>query len=187
MIHSPRAYWEPLWASGRRYRGITDTEAQLLAEHLGPGRGRPALDVGCGDGALVSHLSDRLGYRATGVDCAPSAVALSAGAYRHLRFEVMDFAADDLGELPDPAYAVVTCRLVYRFIKDKGAFLDRVRQVLSPGGTFWVVTELADRRGQDDPLRDLGITAPDVELLTSNWSTVKAVDLDRLACYVLSP
>jgi ubiquinone/menaquinone biosynthesis C-methylase UbiE len=187
VIQSPRTYWEPLWASGRRYRQINDQEAQLLAEHLGPGRARPALDVGCGDGALARHLHHHLDYRATGIDCAPSAVALAASTDDHPHFQVMDFATDDLNQLPDPAYAVVTCRLVYRFITDKGAFLDRVRQVLAPGGTFWVVTELADRRTDDDPLKSLGITAHDVELLTWRWSTVKTVNLDRLACFALRP
>ncbi|MFE0356563.1 hypothetical protein ACFW2K_22335 [Streptomyces nigra] len=81
----------------------------------------------------------------------------------------------------------VACRLVFRFIADKDTFLNRVRQLLVPGGTFWVVTELADRRADDDPLKSLGITAPDVELLTSRWSTVAAVDLDRLACFALRP
>ncbi|KUM68991.1 class I SAM-dependent methyltransferase [Streptomyces griseorubiginosus] len=189
MIASPTAYWEPLWAGGRRYRRITDTEERLLAEHLGPGHGRPALDVGCGDGSLSRHLHDRLGYRTVGIDCAPSAVALAAapGTSDQLRFQVMDFATGDVSELPDPAYRVITCRLVFRFIADKGAFTDRVRQLLVPGGTFWVVTELADRRTDDDPRKGLGITASDVELLTSGWSNVKAVDLDRLACFALHP
>lgn len=188
MIASPVDYWEPLWASGRRYRQITNTEAQLLADHLGPGRGRPALDVGCGDGSLTRHLHDQLGYRAVGIDCAPSAISLATDASPAVdrpHFQVMDFATDRLDELPDPAYAVITCRLVFRFITDKDIFLDRVRQLLVPGGTFWVVTELADRRTDDDPLKSLGITAPDVELLTSRWSTVTAVDLDRLACFAL--
>jgi ubiquinone/menaquinone biosynthesis C-methylase UbiE len=187
MIPSPRAYWEPLWASGRRYRQITDTEIQLLAEHLGPGHARPALDIGCGDGSLARHLHHHLGYQTTGIDCAPSAVALATNAGDRPHFQVMDFAADDLSKLPDPAYTVVTCRLVYRFIADKGAFLDRVRRVLAPGGTFWVVTELADHREETDPLKTLGITAPEVEVLTSRWSAVKCVDLDRLACFALYP
>ncbi|MER5795808.1 class I SAM-dependent methyltransferase [Streptomyces sp. NPDC001980] len=189
MIDSPIAYWEPLWARGRRYRQITDAEDQLLAEHLGPGRGRPALDVGCGDGSLCRHLHDRLGYRTTGIDCAPSAIALATGpvAGDQPQFQVMDFATDDLSELSDPAYPVITCRLVFRFITDKGAFVDRVRQLLAPGGIFWVVTELADRRADDDPLKSLGITASDIELLTSRWSTVKVVDLDHLACFALRP
>ncbi|MFF4205613.1 class I SAM-dependent methyltransferase [Streptomyces sp. NPDC001668] len=191
MSASAADYWEPRWAAGRRYRQITGTEAQLMAEHLGQGHGRPALDVGCGDGSLVRHLHHQLGYRSTGIDCAPSAIALAtdgaAGTGDHPQFRVMDFATDDLGELPEKAYAVIACRLVFRFITDKAGFLERVRQLLVPGGTFWVVTELADRRSNDDPLKSLGITAPDVELLTARWSSVTAADLDLLACFALRP
>ncbi|MFD1276156.1 hypothetical protein ACFQ51_44225 [Streptomyces kaempferi] len=53
MIESPTDSWEPLWASGRRYRQITDTEERLLAKHPGRGHGRPALDVGCGDASAT--------------------------------------------------------------------------------------------------------------------------------------
>ncbi|MGP4086688.1 hypothetical protein [Streptomyces sp. KR55] len=50
-----------------------------------------------------------------------------------------------------------------------------------------MVTELAARRADDDPLKSLGITPSDVELLTSRWSTVTAVDLDRPSCFALHP
>ncbi|MFF4508997.1 class I SAM-dependent methyltransferase [Streptomyces sp. NPDC001401] len=143
------------------------------------------------DGALARHLHHQLGYQTIGIDCAPSAITVATdgdpGSSDQPRFQVMDFAADDLSELPDPAYAVITCRLVFRFITDKAAFLDQVRQLLVPGGIFWVVTELADRRADDDPLKRLGISALDVELLTARWSTVTAVDLDQLACFALRP
>ncbi|MFF3578075.1 hypothetical protein [Streptomyces mirabilis] len=50
-----------------------------------------------------------------------------------------------------------------------------------------MVTELADHREETDPLKTSGITAPEVEVLTSRWSAVKCVDLDRLACFALCP
>ncbi|MEV6735248.1 class I SAM-dependent methyltransferase [Streptomyces sp. NPDC051364] len=72
------AYWEPLWVKGCRYRQLDEPKTRLLDEHLGPGRGRPALDIGCSDGALTRHLHHQLGYRATGIDCSPTALALAA-------------------------------------------------------------------------------------------------------------
>jgi ubiquinone/menaquinone biosynthesis C-methylase UbiE len=183
------AYWEPLWAQGRRYRQITDAEARLLAEHLGPGRGRPALDIGSGDGALARHLHHQLGYRTTGIDCAPSALARAAAqdTVPGPAWQCMDFATDDVSELPDAAYAVITCRLVYRWVDDKSAFLDRVRRLLPPGGRFWVVTEIAGRRSESDPLTNLAITRAEAEMLTSGWSAVHTADLDVLRCYALRP
>lgn len=156
-------HWERLWSQGRRYRQLDDTENRLLEDHLGPGRERPALDIGCGDGSLARRLA-RLGYRTTGIDCSPSAVVLAAaqdpGPGHEPVWRCMDITTDDLGVLPEPAYAVVTCRLVYRWIDDKAVFLDRVRHLVAPGGTFWVVTEISGRRAATDPLQGLGITPP---------------------------
>ncbi|MFJ4880310.1 class I SAM-dependent methyltransferase [Streptomyces sp. NPDC088745] len=110
-------YWEPLWSQGRRYRQPDDTENRLLEKHLGAGRDRPALDIGCGDGTLTRRLA-QLGFRTTGIDCSPSAIALAAtqefGHGRVPVWQCMDFTTDDLGTLPEPAFAVITCRLVYR-------------------------------------------------------------------------
>ncbi|MFB6711054.1 MULTISPECIES: class I SAM-dependent methyltransferase [unclassified Streptomyces] len=188
---SPQAYWEPLWTQGRRYRQLDNAETRVLAEHLGPGRGRPALDIGSGEGALARHLHHSLGYRTTGIDCSPSAIALAAaqdtGPGPCPAWRCMDITADDPGSLPDPAYAAITCRLVYRWIADQPAFVGRVRHLLAPGGTFRVVAEIAGRREDTSPLRNLGITAAQAETLTAGWSVVRTVDLDVLRCYTLRP
>ncbi|MFJ1742530.1 class I SAM-dependent methyltransferase [Streptomyces microflavus] len=186
---SATGYWEPLWAQGRRYRKVDPAESRLLENHLGTGRDRPALDLGCGDGTLTRGLT-QLGYSSTGIDCSPSAIALATDhddAAGSPVWVCMDITTDDLNILPDPAYAVITCRLVYRWISDKAAFLDRVRHLLAPGGTFWVVTEIAGRRSPTDPLQHLGITPSQAEILTAGWSTVRTADLDVLRCYALRP
>ncbi|MFE7028862.1 class I SAM-dependent methyltransferase [Streptomyces sp. NPDC057621] len=185
------AYWEPLWAGGRRYRQLDGTENRLMDECLGPGHGRPALDIGCGDGTLARHLHHKLGYRTTGIDISPSAVALAAAHDEDPGpgpvWRCADITTSDLAGLPEPAYAVITCRLVYRWMDDKAAFVDRVRHLLVPGGTFWVVTEIAGRRENTDPLHSLGISPAQTETLTCGWSTVRTADLDVLRCYTLHP
>ncbi|WP_225839066.1 bifunctional 2-polyprenyl-6-hydroxyphenol methylase/3-demethylubiquinol 3-O-methyltransferase UbiG [Streptomyces sp. NK08204] len=185
-------YWEPLWAQGRRYRPLDDAERRLLDEHLGPGRARPALDIGCGDGTLARYLHHELGYRTTGVDCSPSAIALAAAQDTGPRpgptWRCLDITTDDLTALPEPSFAVITCRLVYRWMDDKAAFLDHVRQLLTPGGALWVVTEITGRRTSTDPaLLGLGITPAEAETLTAGWSVVHTADLDVLRCYTLRP
>ncbi|MFF8369967.1 class I SAM-dependent methyltransferase [Streptomyces lydicus] len=184
------AYWEPLWADGRRYRQLCETEKRLMDQHLDPGHGRHALDIGSGDGTLARHLHHELGYRTTGVDCSPSALALAAGhdSGPGPLWRCLDITADELATLPVPAYALITCRLVYRWMDNKPAFLHRVRQLLAPGGTFWVITEIAGRRTSTDPaLQGLGITPGDAELLTTGWSVVHTADLDVLRGYALRP
>ncbi len=71
---------------------------------------------------------------------------------------------------------------------DKPGFLSRVRRLLAPGGTFWVVTEITGRRPTTNPtLLGLGISPSDAELLTTGWSVVRTADLDVLRCYALRP
>lgn len=186
------SYWEPLWALGRRYRQLDDAERRLLDEHLGPGRARPALDIGSGDGTMTRHLHHELGYRTTGVDCSPSAIALATaqdpGPCPGPVWTCLDITTDDLTALPELAYAVITCRLVYRWMDDKAEFLNRVRQLLAPGGVFWVVTEITGRRTTTDPaVLGLGITPAEAETLTAGWSAVRTTELDVLRCYALRP
>ncbi|MFE1895152.1 class I SAM-dependent methyltransferase [Streptomyces yangpuensis] len=184
------AYWELLWHSSRRYRPLCPAEKQLMTEHLGPGEGRPALDIGSGDGGLARHLHHELGYRTTGIDCSPSAITLAAAQDPGPgpTWQCLDITTGDLTALPDAAYALITCRLVYRWMDDKPGFLSRVRRLLAPGGTFWVVTEIAGRRTTSAPnLLGLGIPPADAELLTAGWSVARTADLDVLRCYALRP
>ncbi|MEU9593547.1 class I SAM-dependent methyltransferase [Streptomyces sp. NPDC048193] len=156
-----------------------------MRRHLGAGRGRPALDIGCGDGELTAHL-DRLGYRATGIDCSPTAVAAAHARNPGLDLRVMDFDVAGPALPPHSAFAVVACRLVYRWAADKPAFLSRVRRLLAPGGVFWVVTSV-HAAGQGPP-RAWDACAADVELLTARWSRVRVSELDpSFRCYALRP
>ncbi|QES52114.1 class I SAM-dependent methyltransferase [Streptomyces venezuelae] len=163
-----------------------------MDQHLGPGHGRPALDIGCGAGTVARHLHHELGYRTTGVDCSPSAITLAATLDPRSGpgpvWRCLDITTADLAALPEAAFALITCRLVYRWMGNKPAFLDRVRKLLPPGGTFWVVTEITGRRTTTDPaIQGLGISPADAELLTEGWSVVRTADLDVLRCYALRP
>ncbi|WP_330347663.1 class I SAM-dependent methyltransferase [Streptomyces sp. NBC_00582] len=187
-IDTPAAYWNPLWESGRRYRQLSPEEQELTGQFLGAGHGRPALDIGCGDGSLAQYLHGDLGYRTTAIDCSSAALEIAQAEQDppdgpHL--QQMDIETDDIRALPDAGYAVVTCRLVFAFIKDKAAFLDRIRYLLPPGGTFWVVTPLAERLPNER--KSIGISPQHAELLTGSWSSVRSEDLDTLRCYALRP
>ncbi|MEU5950894.1 class I SAM-dependent methyltransferase [Streptomyces sp. NPDC047525] len=180
-----RSYWEPIWQQGRRYRTICEAEAKALRLQLGEGRGRPALDIGCGEGELTRRLA-QFGYRTTGIDCAPTAVTKARRNQPDLDVRRFDFDADDLTRLPSPAFAVVACRLVYRWVADKPAFLSRVRHLLVPGGIFWVATSVHDP-AQGTP-RPWDITAGDAELLATGWSQVRVSKIDpSFHCYSLRP
>ncbi|MFF4408438.1 class I SAM-dependent methyltransferase [Streptomyces sp. NPDC001407] len=181
-IENPADYWGGLWTAGRRYSPLTEPETALLNQHAGPGRGRLALDIGCGDGALARHLAE-LGYQVTGLDCTPAAPALAEPNDGPVQYRCVDIEAAEPLPLPQRAFALVTARLVFAFIKDKPAFLDRVRSLLDFGGVFWVVTPMAERLPPDRA--STGITSAEEELLTRLWAHARSIDVGSLRCYAL--
>ena len=179
------AYWEPLWQSRHRYRSLNTAERETLHRQVGAGRGRPALDIGSGDGTLVQALAEQ-GFRPTGIDCAPSALSAARHRYPTLDFRQFDIDTGDLSQLPEPAFELITCRLVYRWVPDKYAFLSRVRQLLAPDGTFWVATSV--RSSQGGEARPWEIDGEESELLTFGWSRAEVIRLDdTYRCFSLRP
>jgi 2-polyprenyl-3-methyl-5-hydroxy-6-metoxy-1,4-benzoquinol methylase len=154
----------------------------LRGASAGDGRGLPD------DGVLARYLHGHLGYRTTAIDCSSAALKIAQAEQDTSdgpHFQRLDFETEDIRALPEAGYAAVTCRLVFAFIKDKAAFLARVRYLLLPGGTFWVVTPLAERL--PDERKSIGISPQHAELLTASWSSVHSEDLDTLRCYALRP
>ncbi|MFD9425631.1 hypothetical protein [Streptomyces sp. NPDC060054] len=72
---------------------------------------------------MARRLHHELGYRTTGIDISPSAVALAIAHDEGLApgpaWRCADITTSDLTALPKPAYAVITCRLVYRWMDSK--------------------------------------------------------------------
>lgn len=183
MTTTGQAYWEPLWAEGRHYRGLNAAEATALAAELGPGHGRLALDIGSGDGALAARLHE-LGYQVTGVDCAPSAIARARAAHPGLDYRHFDVVDGDLAELAAVPYAAITCRLVYRWIDDKEDFPARVRQLLAPDGVFWLATSVHDPTCAD--AKPWELSATDAHRLRTAWPRVAEHHIDpTFHCYAL--
>ncbi|MFD9903543.1 hypothetical protein [Streptomyces sp. NPDC059063] len=87
---------------------------------------------------------------------------------------------------PHPRVTGAACRLVHRWVTDKGAFLSRVRGLLAPGGTFWGVTSVHDP-GQRQP-EEGDLRTRQAALLTASWSRLHLTELDpAFHCYALQP
>jgi SAM-dependent methyltransferase len=99
-----------------------------------PAQRRRALDVGCGQGALVEALAPHFGT-VIGNDAAPEMRAAAAGrcvALPHVQIDDGDWTG------LDGPFDLVTMVAVLHHL-DVRAALERVREVLAPGGRFLVV------------------------------------------------
>ncbi len=133
-----KRYFRKAYVSGRHgwpVEGATPFVAKLLSG-LGPGRGRPALDLGCGEGRHTLHLARR-GWRVTGLDLEPLAVAKARAALRrageHARFVTGDALHPDF---PDGAFDLVLDYGCFHhvLVRDWARYRQGIARILAPGG-----------------------------------------------------
>jgi SAM-dependent methyltransferase len=97
-------------------------------------RGRPVLDVGCGSGIDLARFA-RGGALVTGVDIAPSAIALARANFAQQdlpgRLEV---ANGEQLPFPDNSFDLVFAHGVVQYTSDPQRLVDECWRVLMPGG-----------------------------------------------------
>jgi SAM-dependent methyltransferase len=122
--------------------------APSFADFGGIARGRLALDVGCGPGALTAELVARLG--ATSVSAVdPSESFVSAARQRHPGVTVERAAAEEL-PFGDDTFDVALAQLVVHFMEDPVAGLREMARVTRAGGV--VAACVWDHAGGRGPL-----------------------------------
>ncbi|HVC32722.1 MAG TPA: class I SAM-dependent methyltransferase [Chloroflexota bacterium] len=122
---------------GARFERI---EWPCLRGILGDVRGRPVLDLACGQGFL-SRLLARAGARVTAIDLSTALLALARKreAAEPLGIDYHHDDATDLGTLADGSFDWVICRYALMDISDLGAVYRAVARVLRPRGRFVAV------------------------------------------------
>lgn len=127
------------------YSGLLSPQMADLAE-VRPGQ--RVLDVGCGPGALVRELVDRLGPDGvTAVD--PSEPFVEAVRARYPGVTVLRASAEEL-PFPEDAFDAALAQLVVHFMTDPAAGLAEMRRVTRPGGV--VAASVWDYAGGRAPL-----------------------------------
>ena len=109
-------------------------EEGLMLELLGDVAGARALDIACGDGALVRALAAR-GATAVGVDPDPAMLtaARSLVAEANVAATFLDGRAESL-PFPDASFDFVTAMTVLCFVPDAVKAVREMARVLRPGG-----------------------------------------------------
>ena len=143
---TPAEFWEarytktadPVW-SGRVNRVLADVAATLV-----PGR---ALDLGCGEGGDAVWLAQH-GWRVTGVDLSPTAVARgrAAAASAGITEETLRLVAADLATwTPPEVYDLVTTSFLHSWPVEipREDILRRAADLVAPAGRLLIVSHAA--------------------------------------------
>lgn len=111
-------------------------EWKWLGEHLPAGQ-LNILDIGCGNGALLNALSDRVEYGA-GVD--ESGGVIERAKLRNVDKPNLEFFKINGPVLPfvDGSFNVITSLMSFRYL-DWDPLLQEIKRVMKPGGKFLIV------------------------------------------------
>ncbi|MFJ3877152.1 methyltransferase, FxLD system [Streptomyces sp. NPDC090077] len=186
MTYTAREEWEKHYGEGKGWRRLGEREQQLLAEHAPvPEGGGRALDVGCGTGELAAHLAG-LGYTVDAVDLTDSAIARARedhAAVEGVRWLQLDVERDDPAPLHEAGYDLITLRLVYPFLRDRGRTVHGLGERLRKEGALVVITPIVENTPEER--HGIALDEDEITLLGAGWETVQRLDADGLAFLVL--
>jgi len=140
IYEKQRSFFRKAYQSGEHgwpEIGPTPQVARLLGK-LGPGRGKQALDLGCGEGRHTILLARR-GYAVTAFDLEPLALKKARAHIRHAGLRA-DFVAGNALDLQfeDGAFDVVLDYGCFHHVitRDWARYRREIARVLKPGGSL---------------------------------------------------
>lgn len=116
---------------------VRKDEWKWLGEHLPESKEISVLDIGCGNGALLNALSDRI-KSGSGVD--ESAGMIAQAKKRNAAIEKLDFSVINGPVLPfeDAQFDVIISMMSFRYL-DWDPLLSEVKRVCKAGGKFLIL------------------------------------------------
>ena len=135
IVETYQAVEDLLYLEEREGRVLTfERHLKPLERLTGPPNGRPLLDVGCYAGVFV-EIAARHGWDAWGVEPSRWAVEQAQARELHVVQGTLETA-----DLPEATFDVVTMWDVIEHVTDPLGTLQRVHQLLKPGGLLVVHT-----------------------------------------------
>jgi cyclopropane fatty-acyl-phospholipid synthase-like methyltransferase len=136
-------YCERVYGKNLAQHGTADmAQIALLLEELQIAPSMSVLDFGCGDGRISEYIADVTGACLTGLDISTHAIELAqqrtASKQDRLRFVCADL--EDTPEALPPATfdRIITIDSIF-FAKDQKTMLDRLLNLLKPGGSMGIL------------------------------------------------
>jgi SAM-dependent methyltransferase len=162
----------PPWDIGRPQPAFLE-----LAE-TGALRGQ-VLDVGCGTGEHAL-MAAGLGLPATGIDAAPTAIAIAEGKARDRQLSAGFLVGDalELGALGEQFDTVLDCGMFHIFDDDdRPRFVDSLRAAIPAGGRYFMLCFSDRQPGDWGPRR---VTEGEIRASFADGWTVDAIEPTRI-------
>ena len=151
-------WWRPLLgrvAKGVFGPGMAD-ERRIARLLLGLSPGDGVLDVACGPGNFSRDFARSVGPSGlvVGIDVSQTMLRRAVEDTRQAALDQVAYVRGDAQELPflDHSFDAVCCFAAFHLFPDPMAALDRMTEVLTPGGRIALFTSV---RGRSAPLRTL--------------------------------
>lgn len=174
--------WDDAYVAGRDFTLISgDSITQILA-YLPKGSEKTCLDIGCGTGQLSRELYHR-GFKVLGVDASSEAICIAkersiATPPSDLDYKQLDIEKSTISK----RFSLITCKLVYAFIKHKSDFLEKIARTLEPNGIFVIITPLDETTPPEKQAIAVNHQRTMDEL--SEYFTVNSYEDNQLGVYI---
>lgn len=187
MNLSTDQHWSNIYEKGRDFQLVTSQEIDRFLSLANPAAPKSCLDLGCGTGQLTRELYHR-GYKTIGVDASIAAVQraqeLTTVSAEKLSYIQANLEHDNLKNTAKAIapYGLIMCKLVYAFIEDKAAFLEKVNSILHPKGTFVVITPMIE--DVDETKKGIAINDAALHLLETYFRKAEVYKLNGLTYFI---
>lgn len=179
------AHWSKQYEN-RDFRALFTATISLILSRIPVQNPKTCLDIGCGTGGLTRELYHR-GYSCIGIDTSTTAIDIASQAtiYKDaLKYIHGDFEMDSPSELDGKTFSLITCKLVYAFIQDRPAFLEKISSSLSDKGTFVMITPVYEKEEGPSPI---GVERLEtIAVLEKQFSHVDQINIEWAICFICS-